>query len=224
MSGDRSRVGLAADRPKERGHLSGNRRNDDGQLLAGCAEPAIPATQPNLRLPGDIADRLWQRFEASSQGLADASGMAVAPSRFDQHSTCSTVACQGQAGAAHCLAASPGAAEESASAAQSRAGLDQQVADPTHRVDLDAGAAIHELASQMMDMNRDGVRAQFIVYAVECLFQHRLRYNPTGTPHQMLQDGALAPRQHQHCLADAHVASDRIESDVAAAQYGSKCA
>src|SRR5262245_66601284 len=98
MSGDRSRVDLAADRPKERGHLAGNRRNDDGQLLAGCVEPAIPTTQPNLRLPGDIADRLWQRFEASSQGLADASGMTVGPSRFDQESAVSSVAARRNAG------------------------------------------------------------------------------------------------------------------------------
>ena len=74
----------------------------------------------------------------------------------------------------------------------------------------------------MMDMDRNGVRAQFIVDAVELFLQYRLGDDPAGTPHEMLEDGALAPRQDQHGLADAQVAADRIEGDVAGLQQGAE--
>ena len=59
-SGDSGWRDLAADRPQERRHLAGDGSDDDGPLLAGCIEPTITAAQPDLGLPGDVADRLWQ--------------------------------------------------------------------------------------------------------------------------------------------------------------------
>jgi hypothetical protein len=43
------------------GHLTSDRCDDDGQLLARSVEPAISAAQSELRLPGDIADCLVAR-------------------------------------------------------------------------------------------------------------------------------------------------------------------
>ena len=100
--------------------------------------------------------------------------------------------------------------------------VDQEVPDAADRVDLDRGAAIHQLAPQMVDMDRDGVRSQFVIDAVELLLQHRLGDDPAGPAHQMLEDGALAPGQDQHRLADAQVAADRVEGDVAAFEQGAE--
>jgi hypothetical protein len=51
-------------RPDETGHLAGNGGRDDDLWLAGGGEATIPRAEPDLPLPGNVADRRGQRFEA----------------------------------------------------------------------------------------------------------------------------------------------------------------
>src|SRR5262249_13036212 len=59
---------LASDRPQKGRDLAGDGGDHDGQFLARGTEPAIARTQPDLRLPGDVANRLWQTLEPRAQG------------------------------------------------------------------------------------------------------------------------------------------------------------
>src|SRR5829696_10272404 len=47
---------MPGDGPDKAGQFTGDRSGDDIGRLAGAGEPAIPRAQPQLRLPGDLAD------------------------------------------------------------------------------------------------------------------------------------------------------------------------
>src|ERR1700738_527918 len=55
----RSRRHAPGEGPDEAGQLAGDRGGDDIGRFAGAGELAIARTQPQLRFPGDLADRLW---------------------------------------------------------------------------------------------------------------------------------------------------------------------
>src|SRR6201982_4276965 len=50
---------LPGDGPHEASEFAGDRGGDDVGRLAGAGKPAIARAQPQLRLPRDLADRLW---------------------------------------------------------------------------------------------------------------------------------------------------------------------
>jgi len=54
-----------------------------------------------MRLPGNVANRLWQPLEAGAQDRADAGRVAIAPGGFDQHPPGVPIAGEREAGAPH---------------------------------------------------------------------------------------------------------------------------
>src|ERR1700732_1837842 len=69
----RCRRHAPGDGPDETGHFTGDRGRDDVGRLAGAGELAIACAQPQLRLPGDLADRLGLLLLAEQQLAADPS-------------------------------------------------------------------------------------------------------------------------------------------------------
>jgi hypothetical protein len=67
---------VAADGPQEGGHLAGDRGDDDWGLLADGAEPTIAGAQADLRLPGDVANRVGQPLGVSPNPPVSESGEA----------------------------------------------------------------------------------------------------------------------------------------------------
>src|SRR5206468_9699220 len=63
----------------------------------------------------------------------------------------------------------------------------QEIADAAHRMNGAGRAGLGELATEMMDMDRNRIRAQFVVDAVELFLQHRLWHHPAKPPHQMFK-------------------------------------
>ena len=92
-----------ANGPKKGGHLAGDRGDDNRRLLAGGDEPAVAGAEPDLCLPGDVADGFWQRLDPGAQHLADPRRLAVGPSSFDEHAPGATIAGEGEASPTHGL-------------------------------------------------------------------------------------------------------------------------
>jgi hypothetical protein len=59
--------------------------DDNRQLFAGIAQPAIPGAQADLPFPGNVANDFGQPFEPGPEGLADPGGVTVGPGCLDQH-------------------------------------------------------------------------------------------------------------------------------------------
>src|SRR6516225_5417113 len=72
------------DGPHKAGQLAGDRGGDDIGGLAGARELAIAGTEPQLSLPGDLADRLGLCLLPEQQFAADPRRKAVTPGRLDQ--------------------------------------------------------------------------------------------------------------------------------------------
>src|ERR1700732_4469041 len=87
------------DGPDEAGHFTGDRGRDDVGRLADAGELAIACAQPQLRLPGDLADRLGLLLLPEQQLAADPSREAVGPGRLDQQPAGRAVAGLGEAAA-----------------------------------------------------------------------------------------------------------------------------
>src|SRR6266478_2942741 len=87
------------DGPDEAGQLTGNRGSDDIGRLAATGELAIARAQSQLRLPGDLADRLGLLLLPEQQFAADPGREAVGPGRLDQQPAGGTVAGLGEAAA-----------------------------------------------------------------------------------------------------------------------------
>src|SRR4029077_6264303 len=87
------------DGPDEAGQFTGDRGRDDVGRFAAAGELAIACAQPQLRLPGDLADRPRLLLLPEQQLTADPGGKAVAPGRLDQQSTGGAVAGLGEAAA-----------------------------------------------------------------------------------------------------------------------------
>lgn len=95
---------LASDRPQEGRYLAGDRRHDHRQLLAGSSEAAITRTQPDLRLPSDVAHGFGEVLESSPERFAHSCGETVSPGGFNQDPSGTAIAGQGQTGSSHRLA------------------------------------------------------------------------------------------------------------------------
>src|SRR6266481_9370044 len=87
------------DGPDEAGQLAGDRGRDDVGRFAAAGKPAIARTQPQLRFPGDLADRLGLLLLPEQQFAADPGREAVGPGRFDQQPTGGTISGLGEAAA-----------------------------------------------------------------------------------------------------------------------------
>ena len=70
---------LPGDGPDEARQFAGDRSGDDVGRLAGAGKFAIARTQPQLRLPGDLADRLGLLLLPEQQFAADPGREAVEP-------------------------------------------------------------------------------------------------------------------------------------------------
>src|SRR5216684_3826632 len=90
---------LPSDGPDEAGQLAGDRGGDDIGRFAGAGELAIARTQPQLRFPGDLADRLGLLLLPEQQLTADPGRETVTPGRLDQQPTGRAVAGLGEAAA-----------------------------------------------------------------------------------------------------------------------------
>jgi hypothetical protein len=100
-SADRLRLNLARDGPDEARHLACDRRGDDNLRLTASSKAPPAAAQPNLRLPGDVADILRQSFEAIVQLAANPSLHAVGPGSLDQGASGLGIAGLGSAAPSH---------------------------------------------------------------------------------------------------------------------------
>src|SRR5829696_4362269 len=58
-------------RPQKGGHLTGDRRHRHRRPLAGRDEPPIAGAQPNLGLPGDLANRFGQALQSDADRFGD---------------------------------------------------------------------------------------------------------------------------------------------------------
>ena len=67
------------DGPDEAGQLAGDRGRDDVGRFAAAGKFAIARTQPQLRLPGDLADRLGLLLLPKQQFAADPGREAIEP-------------------------------------------------------------------------------------------------------------------------------------------------
>src|ERR1700758_635640 len=85
--------------PDEAGQLAGDRGGDDIGRLATAGESAIARAQPELRFPGDLADRPRLLLLPEPQLAADPGREAVTPGRLDQQPTSGLVAGLGEAAA-----------------------------------------------------------------------------------------------------------------------------
>src|SRR6516162_4546418 len=90
---------VPGDGPDEARQLTGDRGIDDIGRLAAASELAIAGTQPQLRLPGDLADRPRLLFLSEPQLAADPGWEAVGPRRLDQQPAGRAVAGLGKAAA-----------------------------------------------------------------------------------------------------------------------------
>src|SRR5919106_5615554 len=93
------------DRPDEAHHLTGDRRGHHYLRFAGRREAAVTVAEAQLRLPGDLADRLGQAFDPVEQLAADPGLHAVGPGALDQDPAGMGVAGLGDAAAADVRAA-----------------------------------------------------------------------------------------------------------------------
>jgi hypothetical protein len=79
----------------------------NGRFLQAAVSTTVTATQANLRLPGDGANRFGQPLEPRLQGLADARRIPVAPGALDQYPPGTFVAGQCETGTPNPLASRP---------------------------------------------------------------------------------------------------------------------
>ncbi len=86
---------LLTDAPDKAGELPRDRHADLVVLQTAGGQPAIAMTEPQLRPPGDVADRGGLSFLALLLSQADAGRVAVVPGGLDQHPPCMTVASLG---------------------------------------------------------------------------------------------------------------------------------
>ena len=94
---------LLTDCPQEGSELAGNRRCRDRCLLAFRNEPTVAGAQPDLCLPGDVANVEGEILEPTPQRLADPCRKPVSPRSFDQHPSCSMIAGLRNGPAPHCV-------------------------------------------------------------------------------------------------------------------------
>src|SRR5215813_11661459 len=80
----RRRRHAPGDGPDEARQLTGDRRRDDIGRFAAAGALAIAGAQPQLRVPGDLADRPGLLFLSELQLAADPGWEAVGPGRLDQ--------------------------------------------------------------------------------------------------------------------------------------------
>src|SRR6516164_5737455 len=98
LSGRERRLCDLGNRPDETGHLAGNGGRDDDLWLAGGGEATIPRAEPDLPLPGNVADRRVQRFEAIVKLSAHPGRHAVCPGPLDQDAPRQGIASLGDSG------------------------------------------------------------------------------------------------------------------------------
>src|ERR1700730_7140330 len=90
---------LPSDGPDEARQLAGDRGGDNIGRLGGPGEPAIARAQPDLPLPGDVADGPRLVLLPQQQLAAEPSREAVAPGSLDQQPASRAVAGLGDAAA-----------------------------------------------------------------------------------------------------------------------------
>src|ERR1700726_1910216 len=90
---------MPSDGPDKAGQFAGDRSGDDIGRLAGAGKLAIAGAQPQLRLPGDLADRLGLALLPEQQFAADPRWKAVTPGGLDQQPAGGAVAGLGKTAA-----------------------------------------------------------------------------------------------------------------------------
>jgi hypothetical protein len=95
----RRRRHASGDGPDKACQLTGDCGSDDVGRFAAAGKFAIARTQPQLRFPGDLANRLGLSLLPEQQLTADPGREAVTPGRLDQQSTGGAVAGLGEAAA-----------------------------------------------------------------------------------------------------------------------------
>src|SRR2546421_1792187 len=90
---------MPGDGPDKACQFTGDRSGDNIGRLASAGESAIAGAQPQLRLPGDLADRLGLALLPDQQLAADPRWEAVTPGGLDQQPAGGAVAGLGKAAA-----------------------------------------------------------------------------------------------------------------------------
>src|SRR5262249_5611831 len=100
--------------------------------------------------------------------------------------------------------------------------LGKQVADASESMNFHGCARFLKLSPKTMHVDRDGVGIQFVVKSVELFLQDSLGHDAALASHQMLENRAFPASKLQYSGADPHVASDRIEFNVACMKHGAE--
>ena len=90
----------------------------------------------------------------------------------------------------------------------------KKVPDPPYRMNLDSRSGIQQLAAQVMDVNRNRIRFEFIIDPVELLLEHCFGHHSSQAPHQVLKDRKLATRERQGGGCNSHITSNGIEDNI----------
>jgi len=85
-------------------------------------------------------------------------------------------------------------------------------------MNLDSRPGIQQSAPQVMDVNWNRIRLEFIIDPVELLLEHCFGHHSPQAPHQMFKNRKLATRERQGARCNSHITSDGIKNDVPRAQ------
>src|SRR5215471_9694679 len=83
---------LATDGPDEAGEFAGDRGDGDGLELAPADQRPVALVQAALRLPGNLANRLWGGLNLVLFVRPHPRGMLIAPGALHQHAARAPVA------------------------------------------------------------------------------------------------------------------------------------
>ena len=100
-SGDGADLRLACNRPEKAGHLPSDRGRHDDLRLVCRRQPTISGAEPDLSLPGDVANDLRESLEPVVQLAADAGLHPIGPGPFDQDTPRKRVTSLGDGAAAY---------------------------------------------------------------------------------------------------------------------------
>src|SRR5215475_4733136 len=98
----------------------------------------------------------------------------------------------------------------------------QQIAYSAHGMNLRAGSGVLQLAPQVVHVDRNSIRFELLVDAVELFFENALRYDAALAAEQVLQNRSFTTRELQWIAGDADVPANGIENDIAGPKGGAE--
>src|SRR5262245_62565912 len=89
-------------------------------------------------------------------------------------------------------------------------------------MNLRARLGVLQLAPQVVHVDRNSIRFELLVDAIELFFENALRYDPALAAEQVLQNRSFTTRELQRDAGDADVSTNGIEDDIAGLKGGAE--